>query len=79
MLVAGREHIVGVAEIVGHGFFAEDGFDPGFGGGDRGGGPRALPGRDADDIQLLFGQHFVVVGVGGRDRMFFGQALCGFW
>jgi len=64
-IAADLGHAEGVAPGGGHGFFAVDGFDAGFGGGDGHFGVEVGPGADADDVEVFGGEHLVVVGVDG--------------
>ena len=51
VLVAGGDHIIGIAEIVSDGLFAEDSFDANCSGGNGRCRPRTLPSGYADDIE----------------------------
>ena len=68
MLCHGALHAAGVVQAGGQRLFTENGFDPGPGGIDRRFGVAIIGRGDGEDIELLFGQHLAVVGI-GRDRV----------
>ena len=73
--VAGRDHLIGLFQVEGHRFFAEDAACAGFGCGDRHRPLEIVHRADADDIDVGLRQHLLIAAVALRDRPAFAEEV----